>query len=107
MKKILMATAVALVCGATFAQSNATKAEIVPQPTSKAGMAAEAKVEARKAGMNHQGGGAMVAMDANGDGMISQKEYNAYHGTMWKRMKYTRGMVTQAEMDRVLKGGPN
>ena len=42
------------------------------------------------------------AMDTNGDGMISRKEYDAYHNAMWKQMKAKKDMVS---MDEMLKQG--
>jgi hypothetical protein len=47
------------------------------------------------------------AMDANGDGMISKKEYDSYHSAMWTKMKPNKGMVSTADMDAMMKGGPN
>ena len=70
-------------------------------PNAKAAGKAEMNVEKRKAGMSDM----MAAMDTNGDGMISRKEYDAYHGGMWKKMKAKNGMVPQADMDAMLKQG--
>lgn len=47
----------------------------------------------------------IVVMDTNGDGMISRKEYDAYHANMWKSMKANKGMVSQADMQARLKQG--
>lgn len=85
---------------------------------------AEAKVEARKGTMPMAGAGAMPmaagggsmsgtsmmgmkAMDTNGDGMISKKEWDAYHAGMWKRMKSKKGMMPIADVEAMMKGGPN
>ena len=69
------------------------------------------KVDAKKgmtpAPMTNTNTPAMMAMDTNGDGMISRREYDSYHSAMWKSMKQSKGMVSQADMDLVRKGGPN
>ncbi len=71
-------------------------------PTSaKTAVAAEKNVEARKSAGNE----AMKPMDANGDGMISRTEYNNYHASMWKKMKMTKGMVMQNDMQEMMKLG--
>ena len=99
----------------------------------KAAAAAEAKVDARQAASPGQGptmankvpeSGAVppnakaagkaemnvksrdiMVMDTNGDGMISRKEYDAYHSGMWKKMNAKNGRVAQADMDSMLKQG--
>ena len=119
MKKVLLAAVAALVCSAGFAQgtapgaatgSTATKEEITGQKSGSAKIAsdrAEMKVDAKKGNMAMAGGHTMMEMDANGDGMISRREYDNYHSTMWKSMKQTKGMVSKADMDAMRKGGPN
>ncbi len=47
----------------------------------------------------------MAAMDTNGDGMISRKEYDAYHANMWKKMTLKNGMAMQADVQMMLKQG--
>ena len=116
MKKVLLAAAVALVCSTGFAQapaaggmSTATPAEVKPQKDA-AGDKAQMKVEAKKAAMPMAAGGShdmMMAMDTNGDGMVSRAEWDAYHGSRWSKMKLTNGMANQASMDAMMKGGPN
>ena len=69
--------------------------------TGKAAGKAEMNVEKRKA----EGAAMMAAMDTNGDGMISRKEYDAYHGSMWKKMKLKNGMAPQADVQTMLKQG--
>jgi hypothetical protein len=49
----------------------------------------------------------MKMMDTNRDGMISRKEWMDYHAKMWGRMKSKRGMVSTADMEAMMKGGPN
>ena len=117
MKKVLLIAIAALVTSAAFAQAaggTATKEEISGQKSkSEQGVAdkAQAKVEARKdmnvAAANNAGGSKMMVMDTNGDGMISRREYDAYHTAMWKSMKQSKGMVSQGDMDMMRKGGPN
>lgn len=70
-------------------------------PNAKAAGKAEMNVAKRKAG----DADTLMAMDTNGDGMISRKEYDNYHGSLWKKMKVSNGRVSQAEMDMMLKGG--
>jgi hypothetical protein len=117
MKKVLLTAIAALVTSAAFAQAaggTATKEEISGQKSkSEQGVAdkAQAKVEARKemntAAAANAGGSKMMVMDTNGDGMISRREYDAYHKAMWTSMKQSKGMVSQADMDAMRKGGPN
>ena len=64
----------------------------VPAGSKTAANKAEMNVEARD----------LRAMDTNGDGMISRKEYDAYHSAMWKQMKAKKDMVS---MDEMLKRG--
>ena len=80
--------------------SKAPETGSVP-PNAKAAGKAEMNVQTRKAA----GADTMMAMDSNGDGMISRKEYDNYHGSMWKKMKLSNGRVAQADMDMMLKGG--
>ena len=55
------------------------------------------------------GMGMMKSMDTNGDGMISKKEWDSHHSTMWGKMKpkMNKGMVPMADMEAMMKGGPN
>jgi hypothetical protein len=83
-----------------------TMANKVPEsgsvpPNAKAAGKAEMNVQTRKSAASDT----MMAMDTNGDGMISRKEYDAYHGGMWKKMKAKNNMVPQADMDAMLKQG--
>lgn len=115
MKKVLIAAVTALVCTVGFAQGTsaggtATKEEITGQKSGSAKVAsdrAEMKVDAKKANMPMAGTPMMMEMDANGDGMISRREYDNYHSAMWKSMKQSKGMVSKADMDAMRKGGPN
>ena len=117
MKKVLLTAIAALVTSTAFAQAaggTATKEEISGQKSTseqKTGDKAQAKVEAKKdmnvAAASNAGGSKMMVMDTNNDGMISRREYDAYHHSMWKSMKQSKGMVSQADMDSMRKGGPN
>ena len=117
MKKYLLTAIAVLVSSAAFAQAaggTATKEEISGKKDTteqKAGDKAQMKVDAKKgmtpAPMANANTPAMMAMDTNGDGMISRREYDAHHAAMWKSMKHTKGMVMQSDMDKMLKGGPN
>ena len=49
----------------------------------------------------------MNGMDANGDGMISKKEWDRHHSRMWSRMKSKNGMMPMADVEAMMKGGPN
>ena len=122
MKKVLLTAIAVLVSSAAFAQaaggaaaggSTATKQEVTSQKSpseQKTADKAEMKVDARKgmtpAPMANANTPAMMAMDTNGDGMISRREYDTYHSTMWKSMKQSKGMVSQSDMDLMRKGGP-
>ena len=115
MKHIIFFTGVALLCGASFAQQE--------PPSGKPAARAQAKVEAKTgqpatavtagaaAGTSSMGMGMgmdMKAMDTNGDGMISKKEWQDYHGKMWGRMKANKaGMVPITDIQATMKGGPN
>jgi hypothetical protein len=46
------------------------------------------------------------AMDANKDGMVSQKEWNAYHNGMWRSMKADKkGNVAWSDVNTRMMGG--
>ena len=70
--------------------------------TGKAATKGEMNADARRAGDSSD---MKMVMDTNGDGMISRKEYDAYHANMWKSMKANKGMVPQADMQTRLKQG--
>ncbi|TWO71048.1 hypothetical protein FN976_12050 [Caenimonas sedimenti] len=97
MKSTLIFAAAVLACGASFAQSTpAVQAE--SNATGKAERAADAKVANRKGSTTATMGN--NAMDTNGDGMISRKEWNAHHGKMWSGMKAdSNGMVPWSEVE--------
>ena len=62
------------------------------------------KTAANKAAMNVEKRD-IKAMDANGDGMISRKEYDDYHAKLWKRMKPGRAGVPGSDAVMMLKQG--
>ena len=71
-------------------------------PTSdKTAAAANTKIATRDASEAD----VMAAMDTNGDGMISRKEYNSYHGGIWKKLKMKNGMATKEDVQAMLKQG--
>ena len=41
--------------------------------------------------------------------MISKKEWDSHHATMWGKMKpkMKKGMVPMADMEAMMKGGPS
>ena len=129
MKKFLLTAIATLVTSAAFAQAapaaagaaspgsagtgTATKEDITGKKSAteqKTADKAQMKVDARTGkttgSMADSNSPAMMAMDTNNDGMISRREYDTYHSTMWKSMRPSKGMVSQADMDLVRKGGP-
>ena len=73
----------------------------VPAGSKTAAAKGEMNADARKGGDSKL----KMAMDTNGDGMISRKEYDAYHAVMWKGMKHHRGMVSEVDVQTRLKQG--
>ena len=125
MKQALILAAAALACTAAFAQAPAgvvTRPSQETNPTASGGTPAakaEMKVDAKKAAMPMAAGAAMPmaaggstasmgmkAMDTNGDGMISKKEWDAYHSGMWSRMKSKNGMMPMADVEAMLMKAP-
>ncbi len=113
---IILATAT-LACATAFAQA---PAGVVPRPSGEAnpiasGGAPAAKAEmktAAKTGEMGMGAGmgmgmGMKGMDANGDGMVSKKEWQAHHNMMWGKMKSKNGMVPMSDIETMMKSGPN
>ena len=74
----------------------------VPAGSKTAANKGEMNADARKA---RDSSDMKMVMDTNGDGMISRREYDAYHANMWKSMKSNKGMVSQADMQTRLKQG--
>lgn len=128
MKHSIILTTAALACATVFAQAPAgvlprPSHEINPTasggaPAARAEMKTEAKTGAlpMASGMgstSSMGAGmgmgmGMKGMDANGDGMVSKKEWQAHHNMMWGKMKGKNGMVSMADMEAMMKGGgPN
>lgn len=69
--------------------------------TDKAATAANNKIATRDASEAD----IMAAMDTNGDGMISRKEYDSYHGGIWKKLKIKNGMAPKEDVQAMLKQG--
>ncbi|NMM07989.1 hypothetical protein [Polaromonas sp.] len=118
----------ALACSSAFAQAPASPASPTnpasptspaandAMPPAGAGMKPGGAMGAGGPGMGmgaHMGMGMgmgmdMKAMDANGDGMISKKEFDSHHAAMWKKMKSKNGMVSIADMEAMMmQGGRN
>jgi hypothetical protein len=112
MKSIYILAAAAIASASAFAQAPAgttTRPAAEANAARSGGMPAE-KAEARKDGKTMGSGPASnwKAMDANGDGMISQEEYMAYHTGNWKKMKMTNGnMISMQDMEAQMAAGPN
>ena len=122
MNRSLLVALLALTCGAAFAQAPAGTTPRPSQETSPtaAGGApaakAETKTEAKKgepaaAGSTMGAGAGSTAtgtkgMDADGDGMVSKKEWDTYHSAMWKKVN-KGGKAPMADVEAMMKGGPN
>jgi hypothetical protein len=120
MKTTLILAAVARACGAAFAQA---PAGVVKNPSQEANPNASggkaqvkgemnAQAKGKDAGMGASAGTTATmghkGMDLNGDGMISRKEWDAYHGKAWGSMKANKqGMVPWTDVEASMKGGPN
>jgi hypothetical protein len=116
MKRSIFLATCALACSAAFAQAPTSPASPA-SPTSPAAIDAPAGAATKPGaampmgaggpGMGMHGGIDMKAMDANGDGMISKKEFDSHHEAMWKKMKSKNGMVSIADMEAMMQGGRN
>ena len=120
MNRSILFVAMALAGGAVLAQAPAAvtprpPAEVNPNASGgKAQAKGEMNAEAKGSKMGTQAPAVATAtmgnkaMDANGDGYVSRKEWDAYHGRMWGTMKPNKkGMVPWADVEAKLKGGPN
>ena len=116
MKKFALVALMAIASTAAFAQApvgttSRTPAEVSPSmsggaPAAKAQMKTDAKVDNTMMAQSSMSP-RMKMMDKNGDGMISQKEWNAYHAGMWTKGKKTKGMMSHADVEAMMSGGPN
>ncbi len=124
MKNSIILALATVACATAFAQA---PAGVVPRPSGEANPTASGGAAAAKAEMKTQAktgamplasgmgstsstemGMGMKGMDANGDGMISKKEWQAHHNMMWSKMKTKNGMVPMADIEAMMKaGGPN
>jgi hypothetical protein len=104
MKLKLTLIVAALACGGAFAQAPAgtVARPAQEQNPNMSGGVAQQRGEMRndmRTGMDHS------AMDMNRDGMISQKEWNDYHASMWRDMKADKkGMVPWADVNTRMMG---
>ena len=122
MKTFTLLAGAALLCGTAFAQQE--------PPGGAPAARAEMKVDAKKSMGTPMSSGAatatpmasgtgsaspmgmsmgMKAMDTNGDGMISKREWDRHHSMMWNKMKnkMKNGMVPMADVEAMMNGGPN
>ena len=123
MKQSIFLATCALACSAALAQAPASPASpsspaaTDSMPPAGAGMKPGADMpmgaggpgKGKGMGMGMGMGGMhmgmdMKAMDTNGDGMISKKEFDSYHEAMWKKMKSKNGMVSIADMEAFMQG---
>jgi hypothetical protein len=124
MKQSIFLATCALACSAVFAQAPATPSDPASptspaatdaMPPAGAGMKPGGAMGKGGPGMGmggmggHMGMGMdMKAIDTNGDGMISKKEFDSHHEAMWKKMKSKNGMVSIADMEAMMmQGGKN
>lgn len=105
----------ALACGSVIAQAPAgvTSRPSQEQNPNASGGAAQARGE-MKAEAKGKGAGASAgatatmghkAMDINGDGFVTRKEWDAYHGKMWSSMKGEKRGVPWATVEAGMAGG--
>ncbi|WP_395689831.1 hypothetical protein [Caenimonas koreensis] len=116
MKKLALIALVTIASTAAMAQAPAgttsrQPAEVSPTmsggaPAAKAQMKTDTKTDAKMMAQSDMTP-RMKMMDKNGDGMISQREWNAYHNGMWSKGKKSRGMMSAADADAMISGGPN
>ncbi|MDB5870888.1 MAG: hypothetical protein JWQ07_330 [Ramlibacter sp.] len=113
MKKLLMIALVTIASTAAMAQAPASTTGRTAQEanSAKSGGMAAANADAKKDGTTTMGAAGKTSrwskMDTNGDGMVSQEEYMAFHTSRWSTMKQTNGKVTMADMEAAMSGGPN
>jgi opacity protein-like surface antigen len=109
MKKAILVAATALCCSA-FAQAPAGVNKNPPHevnPTMSGGKAQANSEKDKSAVMGDTATMGNRAMDVNRDGMITKKEWNAYHTKMWSDMKPNKqGMVAWDQVDTQMRGTP-
>lgn len=111
MKRFHIFAIAAIASASAMAQAPAgttTRPSQEANPTTSGGApAAQAEMNKDTKAMGSGRAATWRAMDANGDGMISQEEYMAYHANNWKKMKMTKGnMISMQDMEAQA-GGPN
>ena len=117
MKRTLLVALVAIASTAALAQAPAgtlPRTSATQNPSTAGGTpaaAAQSNTQDRKdatpVAAKSMGSARMRGMDANGDGWITQREYNNFHASHWNKMKRTKGKVSMADMEAMLEGGPN
>jgi hypothetical protein len=114
MRFAIVTLAAALACGTAFAQAPAGTVARPSnqqnpnasggQPQAKGEVNAQAKgkdsgaTTTASATMGHK------AMDANGDGFVTRKEWDTYHGKMWSGMKGEKRGVPWATVESGMMG---
>jgi len=117
MNRSLLVALLALCCGTAFAQAPPGTVQRPSQetnPTAAGGAPAakaEEKTEAKKSEMPAAGStmgaaGTGMKMDADGDGMVTKREWDSYHSAMWRKMN-KGGKASMADVEAMMKGGPN
>ena len=109
MKTKLILAAVAVACGTAFAQAPPRQQQDPDMPSGKAQAKGEMNAQAKgsKDGTLGVTKAGTPAMDLNGDGMITRKEWDAYHGTRWSRFRANKqGMVPWADVQAGMKEAP-
>lgn len=106
-KQPLLLALAAFACTAALAQSPTAGPGGKPEQAQTAGAGSKAEKKADMKVEDKKANTAMSPMDANGDGMVSRKEYDRYHSAMWGTMKPKNGMVSMADWEAARKGGPN
>lgn len=97
MRLALIFVGTVFACGSVLAQA---PAGTVPRPAAETNPNASGGVaQARAAAKTDARTMGAASMDANGDGLISKKEWDAYHLRAWRGMKADkRGMVPWSDV---------
>lgn len=122
MKTTLTAVAIALWCGAAFAQTSMGMPAQEKDPNAVGGKAADKaqmNTDARKAATpdaastmgapppSRRSMRVFNGIDTNGDGVISKEEWDAHNARMWNRMN-KNGSIAVRDMEAAMNdGGPN
>ena len=96
-----------LACGSVLAQA---PAGVLQRPAGESNPSMSGGVAQQRGEMRNDARTGMTmdhsSMDANKDGMVSQKEWNAYHNNMWRSMKADKsGNVRWNDVNTRMMGG--